>query len=116
MRVKEATLSISFIFLYNLYVFKTISLLFVNIDYKIYFYYVELYALSTLITLFFLFETKELTLKEIDTLFKKTLYIVWFGRYRVDSATLANHSLANMVEIERKAATNTAVHVEALFE
>lgn len=116
LRAKGAALSTSFTFLYNLCVSKTTPLLFVSIGYKTYFYYAGLCALSTLITLFFLPETKGLTLEEIDTLFKKAPYIVWFGRYRVDSATLVAHPLADMVETERKAAADTAVHVEALSE
>ena len=52
LRVKGAALSTSFAFLYNLRASKTIPLLFVGIDYRTYFYYAGLCALSTLFTLF----------------------------------------------------------------
>ena len=116
LRAKGAALSTSFTFLYNLCVSKTTPLLFVRIGYKTYFYYAGLCALSTLITLFFLPETKGLSLEEIDTLFAKAPYVVWFGKYRVNSTTLVENPLADMVENERKTATGTAVQVEALSE
>lgn len=46
---------------------------------------VGLCALSTLITLFFLPESNELSLEELDHLFQKAPYVVWWRKYRVDS-------------------------------
>ena len=112
LRAKGAALSTSFTFLYNLCVSKTTPLLFVSIGYKTYFYYAGLCALSTLITLFFLPETKGLTLEELDTLFAKAPYIVWMGRYRIDSDSLIERPLSALVADEKESAKRTTAHVD----
>lgn len=112
LRAKGAALSTSFTFLYNLCVSKTTPLLFVAIGYKTYFYYAGLCALSTLITLFFLPETKGLTLEELDTLFVKAPYIVWWGRYRIDNELLIERPLATMVVPTEKEKEKNATHVD----
>ena len=112
LRAKGAALSTSFTFLYNLCVSKTTPLLFVSIGYKTYYYYAGLCALSTLITLFFLPETKGLTLEELDTLFVKAPYIVWWGRYRVNSAAMLERPMDGMDGRDEKTDSSEAMHVE----
>lgn len=111
LRARGAALSTSFTFLYNLCVSKTTPLLFVAIGYKTYFYYAGLCALSTLITLFFLPETKGLTLEELDTLFKEAPLIVWFGAYRVDNAGFRARARAEIVQVEDEMADQAPDHV-----
>ena len=82
LRARGAALSTGFTFLCNLCVSKTTPLLFVRIGYQTYFYYAGLCALSALVTLFFLPETKGLSLEELDSLFEGAPYVVWLGRYR----------------------------------
>ena len=116
LRAKGAALSTSFTFLYNLCVSKTTPLLFVAIGYKTYFYYAGLCALSTLITLFFLPETKGLTLEELDTLFQEAPVLVWFGTYRVDTAGLRARARAEIAELEDDVADQEPDHVEGYPE
>lgn len=97
LRARGAALSTSFTFLYNLCVSKTTPLLFVKLGYATYFYYAGLCALSALVTLFFLPETKGLTLEELDTLFRRAPYVVWWGRYRVDHRELIERPLSETV-------------------
>lgn len=97
LRARGAALSTSFTFLCNLCVSKTTPLLFVRIGYKTYFFYAGLCALSTLVTLVFLPETKGLTLEELDTLFERAPYIVWLGRYRVDNRDLMERPLSGVM-------------------
>ena len=116
LRAKGAALSTSFTFLYNLCVSKTTPLLFVAIGYKTYFYYAGLCALSTLITLFFLPETKGLTLEELDTLFKEAPLVVWLGTYRIDSAALRARARAEIAEVDDGVADQLPVHIGAHAE
>ncbi|KAJ6447021.1 MFS sugar transporter [Purpureocillium lavendulum] len=110
LRAKGAAVSVALTFMYNLCVSKTTPLLFVTIEYRTYFYYAGLCAFSTLITLFFLPETQGLTLEELDELFQTAPYIVWFGKYRVNTAAI----IEKRVEYSKGEKTEVATHVETV--
>lgn len=65
-------------------------------------------------TLFFLLETKGLTLEELDTLLSRAPYVVWFGRYRVNSEELIEQPLKKTTATEKQAAGERATNAEEL--
>ena len=73
-------------------------------------------ALSTLITLFFLPETQGLSREELDGVFEYALYVVWFGKYRVDNAMILNKWATGPALGEEKLRSEDEEHVEVVSE